>query len=210
MEKSGSLDKNFADMSTIWKMERDKVVRARATWARYYADLEKSLDSPDDKKPAKPSSTPPTPTKPLAELLNPQPLAEERGVAEAMQRSIPAVKRDADSFAGVWEYHSGQGAWVGFGEPDYVYLHLKVVAGHHIEGNYSARLPGRDDMRLVSLALEGDTVSQTQANLTFASDEPRATGEMSVKIAPDRRLLVERLRSNDSYIPAGMEVLLPK
>jgi hypothetical protein len=208
MEKSGALDKNFADISSVWKMERDQAIRARATWAKYYTDLEKSLGNPApaDKKLVKPSTTPP---KPSAELLNTQPLAAERGVAAALGKSVATVNRAADSFAGAWEYRSGQGAWVGFGEPDYVYLQLKLVAGH-IEGNYSARLPGRDDMRLVSLALEGDPVSETQATMTFASEEPHATGEMSLKIGPDRRLLVERLRSNDSYIPAGMEVLLPR
>jgi hypothetical protein len=80
-------------------------------------------------------------------------------------------------------------------------------AGSHLEGTYTARLPGRNDKRLLNLALEGEMETKERARLRWTSLEPAAHGVIVIRMSPDGRLLVERLSSDDNYIPQGMEVL---
>jgi hypothetical protein len=188
------LMKNLDAIRDIWEGERARAVAARPVWARYYTDLEKSLTEKDGSGPA-PSTRPGrTPSAPMAPAPKDKPRA-----------SNPAVLAEA-TLSGVWVYRSHPGAWIGWGEPEMVLLQLRQ-AGPHVVGTYTARLPGRNDKRLLNLSVEGPLEAKEQAYLRWTSFEPPAHGAMSVKLSRDGRLLVERVNSDDSYIPQGMEVL---
>ena len=188
------LIKKLEDIRKIWEGERARAVAARPVWGRYYTDLEKSLNEKNGSGPA--PSTPParTPSAPLAPTQGEKPRA-----------SNPAPAATA-TLGGNWVYKSQQGAWIGWGEPEMVVLQLRQV-GSLVQGTYTARLPGRNDKRLLNLAVEGQLETKEQAHLRWTSVEPPAHGVMTIKMSPDGRLLVERLSSEDNYIPHGMEVL---
>jgi len=115
----------------------------------------------------------------------------------------------APDFNGVWVYESRQGAWTGFGEP--VRAALSV---HHngasVAGSYTALLPGKNDVRELNLTISGEETTPGTAYLSWVSKWPPATGKMILRMGGDRRILVERIASDDTYIPRGMEVLLPR
>jgi hypothetical protein len=75
---------------------------------------------------------------------------------------------------------------------------------------YTARLPVKSETHQVQLSLEATQRSATAATMHWKSANPAAEGEMELKLAQDGRLLVERVKSGDSYIPLGSEVLLLK
>jgi hypothetical protein len=105
-------------------------------------------------------------------------------------------------------YRNSPNAWSGFGEPVRVGLELHRV-GTGISGTYNARIPGRQDMRDLNLTLKGDEVAPGKAVLSWVSQVPVAHGEITVQMGGDRRILVERSKSSDTYFPPGMEVLVP-
>ncbi len=182
------LEAKLDELKQMWVGERNRAVTARATWARLYNGMEQSLDGRKG-------------------LANP-PLPQNR-VPEANPQSVVSVAHARSTLAGAWAYQSQPGAWTGFGEPDSVVLQLRNTGGS-VEGTYVARLPGRHDMRSVNLTLQGRLVSDKQARVRWTSQRPVAHGEMLLRLSSDGRLLVQRLDSDDSYIPRGMEVLLPQ
>jgi hypothetical protein len=189
------LVKKLEDIGKIWEGERVRAAAARSNWAKYYAAMEKSLNEKNGPAPA-PSAHPDH--APSAAPLPHSP-------AQVPRASNPPGAVDA-IFTGSWVYRNQQGAWIGWGEPEMVSLQLRQT-GPRVEGNYTARLPGRHDMRLLNLALEGQVEANGKARLRWTSLEPPAHGVMTVKASPDGRVLVERVNSEDNYIPEGMEVL---
>jgi hypothetical protein len=188
------LIRKLEDLKKMWEGERARAVAQKPAYGKMYSDMEKSLDNksgigsnPSTRPSGNPSVplTPPPSSKPGAGLLK-----------------SPANS----SFSGDWVYKSEQGGWVGFGEPEMVLLQLRQV-GLRLDGTYSARLPGRHDTRSLNLAVEGQLEGNGQAQLRWTSLEPPAHGVMTLKAGPNDRLLVERIISEDNYIPQGMEVL---
>lgn len=182
------LEKNLEELGKFWKGERERAVRTRASWARLYQSMEGAIDAksgPEVKSKTKlaPNASPAAP--------------------------IPVIVPGSRGMTGAWFYRSQPGAWIGFGEPDSVLLQLHKN-GDLVDGIYLAKLPGRGDTRFLSLALQGRLLSDRQARVQWSSQRPPAHGEMMLKLGLDGRLLVQRLNSNDSYIPKGMEVLLPQ
>ena len=193
-----ALEEKLDEIGRMWADERERAVRERSSWARYYKDLEDLLQSPDIPRQGAPGR---------------QPSKRRRGhdasapaLAASQPGTLPARQRTLD---GVWSYESQPGARTGFGEPESVRLKLKRT-GTDIEGTYVARLPGLHDTRQLNLALRGRLVSEREAKVQWVSQQPAAHGEMELKLGSDGRLLVQRLSSDDSYIPTGMEVLLPR
>jgi hypothetical protein len=189
------LVKKLEDIGKIWEGERVRAVAARPNWAKYYAAMEKSLNEKNGPGPA-PSAHPDR--APSAAPL-PHPPAQPPHASNSVGATDTIL-------SGSWAYRSQQGAWTGWGEPEMVSLQLRQT-GPRVEGTYTARLPGRHDTRLLNLALEGQAEANGKARLRWTSLEPPAHGVMTVKASPDGRLLVERVNSEDNYIPDGMEVL---
>jgi hypothetical protein len=95
--QSDSLGAKLDELTKTWEDERQRAIRSRAEWAKYYRDLERSLD---DKTPST-SSRPAAPGRPIAV--------------------------EAPGIAGTWIYRSQPGAWNGFGEPLAVLLQIQTV-----------------------------------------------------------------------------------
>lgn len=191
LSRGDGLEQKIGELKQIWEDERARAVRARATWAHYYQALSQSLDA----KPA-PASVEPANDRPRALAPLPPPASAQTPSATA---SVVLM--------GSWVYRSQPGAWVGYGEPESVTLQIQRT-GDRIEGRYVARLPGRGETRILDLLLQGTLLSDREARVQWTSQRPAAHGEMSLKLGADGRLLVQRLNSDDSYIPRGMEVLL--
>jgi len=79
-----------------------------------------------------------------------------------------------------------------------------------LRGSYTARLPVSSGVHDVQLTLEGALVSANTAKLRWQSLRPPAKGELQLKLGADGRLLIERSRSGDSFVPVGSEVLSRK
>ena len=187
IEAKDPLEKKLDSIQTIYNEERERAKRQKLTFDRIYSLMDNAVDEgkvPAGNKPA---------AKPDKAKLPPK------------ASRAPA----AASFAGVWFYESRPGAWTGFGEPVSVGLSLSY-AGELLTGSYIARLPGRNDLRDLSLTLTGEETSPGTAKVSWVSQMPPAKGEMILRLGGDRRVLVERTTSNDTYFPRGMEVLLPR
>lgn len=192
-----SLAEKLDEIGRIWAGEHARATRERAAWAHYYADLETSLSAGATAPQA------PDTARRVSGGRNGSDAAVQPGLGTGNR--IPRQK----TMDGAWTYESQPGAWTGFGEPEAVRLELKR-SGNDIEGTYVARLPGLHDIRQVSLVLRGRLVSDREATVQWVSQRPAAHGEMELKLGSDGRLLVQRVSSDDSYIPTGMEVLLPR
>jgi hypothetical protein len=119
------------------------------------------------------------------------------------QKPTPAV---SVPLTGTWIYRSRPGDWKGFGEPKNVNLELHGD-GANLRGTYTAVLPVKGGAHSVRLSLAGPAAAGNAAHLHWTSQDPAASGEMDLRLAPDGRLSVERVKSGDSFIPAGMEIL---
>ena len=194
-----ALRQELDEIGKMWASERERAVRERASWARYYKDLEDSLSDNTDVGGQHPAG---------------RRLPRGQKGRNLSAQSPPAIEsaapfRRAVALDGAWAYESRPGAWTGFGEPEFVQLMLRRT-GTDIEGTYVARLPGLRDMRQLNLSFHGRLLSDHEAKVQWVSQRPAAHGEIELKLGSDGRLLVERLNSDDSYIPTGMEVLLPR
>jgi hypothetical protein len=194
-----ALGEKLDEIGRVWASEHDRAVRERASWVRYYKDLEDSLSHNTDAGGPHPAGRR---TSRSRDGNNPS----AQPAAATQPASMSGRLRTMD---GAWVYASRPGAWTGFGEPQSVQLELKRD-GTDIEGTYVARLPGLRDMRQLNLSFHGRLLSAREAKVQWVSQRPVAHGEMELKLGSDGRLLVQRLSSDDSYIPTGMEVLLPR
>jgi hypothetical protein len=194
IEAKDPLEKRLDSIQTIWSEELERAKQQRLKWDELYSSMDREVDR--GKAPAQKESAPagnkPAP-KPDKSKLPPQ----------AWRSQTPG------SFAGIWVYESHPGAWTGIGEPVSVALSLRY-AGEQLTGAYTARLPGQNDVRDLSLTLSGEEISPGIAKVSWVSQLPPAKGEMILRLGGDRRVLVERTASNDTYFPRGMEVLLPR
>jgi hypothetical protein len=194
IEAKDPLEEKLDAIQTIYSEERERAKRQKLAFNQMYSLMDRAVD--EGKAPTQKESTP--------------------------AGSKPAPKRDKDKlppqayrapatvgFAGGWFYESHPGAWTGFGEPVSVALSLRY-SGEQLTGVYTARLPGRNDVRDLSLTVTGEEISPGIAMVIWVSQLPLAKGEMILRLGGDRRLLVERTASNDTYFPRGMEVLLPR
>jgi hypothetical protein len=188
------LIRKLEDIKKMWEGERARAVAQKPAYGKMYSDMEKSLDNQSGSG-SNPSTRPSgNPSIPLAPSPGRNP--------GAMLLKSPAN----GSLSGDWVYKSEQGGWVGLGEPEMVLLQLRQV-GLRLNGIYSARLPGTHDTRSLNLVVEGQIEGDGRAELRWTSLEPPAHGMLTIKAGPNDRLLVERLTSEDNYIPQGMEVL---
>jgi hypothetical protein len=182
------LEQKLESVLQMWREERAANIRQRSGWAAYYAAMDRAVASQPAGSPAKGrgkmSASAPAPS--------PAPVAQKPG-----------------KWLGLWTYHSQPGAWTGYGEPGRATLELHNESGV-LRGTYAAQLPVKGGTHNVQLAVEAIRVSATALTLHWKSTTPVAEGEMELKLSPDRRLLLERSRSGDSYIPLGSEVLLFK
>ena len=177
---------------SLWDQERAAAARQRSLWANLYVSMEQSLD----KKVPGPQRRSPAPRGSEKEL--------RRQVAAA---GVPAQAAGSTAFTGTWIYHSQPGAWTGYGEPETATLEIREESGA-LRGTYTARLPVRNGLHEIRLLLTGERQPGNSVRLRWKSVAPAAEGEMDLKLGADGRLLVERVRSSDAYIPRGMEVLL--
>jgi hypothetical protein len=191
--------KKLEEIAKIWESERDRAARQRSAWNKLYDLMEQSLDKP---------GTEPAPRPAAAAKAPERPPAQTRTAAPAAARTTaPAEPQTA--LAGAWKYVSAPNAWSGYGEPEFVQLDLTAGPDGALRGSYWARLPVRNGKNEVVLTLKGQApASATSARIHWTSATPAAEGEMEIKIASDGRMLLERVESNDSYVPRGMEVLL--
>jgi hypothetical protein len=176
----------------LWDQERAATNRQRALWAKLYVTMEQSLDkkSPGPQRRA----------------------AAPRGSEKELRRQVAAggastTAAGPTAFAGTWIYRSQPGAWSGYGEPETATLEIQEESGA-LRGTYIARLPVRTGLHEIRLVLTGERQPGNALRLRWKSVAPAAEGEMDLKLGADGRLLVERVRSSDAYIPRGMEVLL--
>lgn len=195
---SASLGQRLEADGKLWEDVLQKTKEQRTVWASIYSAMDREVDR--GKAPVVASPKIPPATASAGKLPSP-------AVAPAFPP--PDGGRNRQTFSGVWEYQSRSGAWTGFGEPESVRLVLTLTNGK-ISGTYLARIPGPRDMRNVSLRLTGEEVSANVAKLHWVSEFPPATGEMTLRLAGDGRVLLERTRSGDTYIPRGTEVLAPR
>jgi hypothetical protein len=186
---SGPIEKQLAEVLGLWEQELASVSRQRARWSELYRTMEQSL------APGKRESQPAN----RSSRARPEPVAPRPTAGSAL----------TSSFAGNWVYQSQAGAWTGQGEPEMAALELKE-AGDALSGTYVARLPVGQGLHTVRLTLVGTRSSTRYALLRWKSADPEAEGEAELKLSPDGRLLFERTRSNDNYIPRGMEVLVAR
>ena len=198
IEARDPLDQKLEAISKVWEQERESVRVQREHWKNYYAEMSREVDG--GKSPATVASNSPA--------VNPAPAP-----ASAKPRVTPPTKAQGPAkpadFEGKWVYTSSPNAWTGFGEPVRVALELHY-SGKTLSGAYTARLPGRQDVRDLDLTLSGEVVSPGKAVLRWISKTPAARGELTVQLGGDRRLLLERTTSSDTYVPRGMEVLVPQ
>jgi hypothetical protein len=187
-----NLEKQLESISVLWEQERDGTKAQREHWKALYDAMNRAVDG--GKTPAAPR----TPDAPA-------------GKPDAAPKTAPPNTGPVKpgNLNGIWNYQSSPNGWTGFGEPVRVALELHY-AGSTIIGSYLARIPGRRDIRDLNLALSGQEVSPGKAVLLWVSETPPARGEMVVQLGGDRRVLVERTKSSDTYFPAGMEVLEPR
>jgi hypothetical protein len=209
IEAKDPLDGRLASLQKIWETERDGAKRQRAMWASLYSEMDRDVDrakaaGPDQEPKGKTGSNAKQGKKGTGNLV--QPIAEPFAVPAASARGAAPVR---SAFVGKWVYESRPGAWTGFGEPVRVSLELLAEDGR-IHGNYVARIPGRTGLRDLNLNLSGEVVSPGNARVNWTSTEPEARGEMLLRLGGDGRILVERTISGDTYVPRGMEVLLPR
>jgi len=191
------LDKQQADMDAILKdygEERESVIRRRAGYASMYSEMHRSVDAGGGSVPVR--------------IANAKPA---KGAPNKDAGSPPAAAKasQASGMAGVWIYRSQPNAWTGYGEPAAVSLDLRDEGGV-LRGSYTARLPVSSGVHDVQLTLEGALVSANTAKLRWQSLRPPAKGELQLKLGADGRLLIERSRSGDSFVPVGSEVLSRK
>jgi hypothetical protein len=181
----------------IWNEERTAVVRQRSSWANLYQTMENAVESRggDRKRGTVAPGSKTTPAKKPAAGSGKQPGA-----------AVATPAGGGVDLAGAWVYRSQPGAWTGYGEPEMVTLELHPE-GAVLRGTYTARLPVRGGAHTLLLALSGPRVEGNAARLQWTSQMPAAEGAMELKLGADGRLLVERIRSGDGYIPLGMEVL---
>jgi hypothetical protein len=187
----GKLD----DVKKMWTDEKARALSQKSAFDKMYSDMEKSLDSSE-----RPSGSAPAALPQGSPAKTPPSRSPKQGA------SLPGPPVNA-IFGGSWVYKSQPGAWIGFGEPEMVSLELHQI-GPRFEGTYSASLPMRLETRSLNLSLEGQLGDDGEAQLQWTSLEPAAHGLMTVRLGPDNRLLVERVISDDNYIPRGMEVLV--
>ena len=195
MEANDPIAKNLEAISKIWESERDNTKIQREHWKALYAAMNRAVDG----------GKTPAPTPPPAGNTKPAdtPAAKPRGALLPSRDSGRSL-----AFEGTWKYEKSPNAWSGFGEPVQVALELHR-SGSTISGTYNARIPGRRDMRDLNLTLQGDELAPGKAVFRWVSLVPAAHGELTVQMGGDRRVLLERTKSSDTYFPLGMEVLLP-
>jgi hypothetical protein len=191
IEAKDPLEKKLDAIQTIYNEERERAKRQKPVYDQIYLLMDRAVD--EGKAPAVNKPAPKPDPKPDKVKLPPQ----------ASRTAVPV------GFSGIWFYESHPGAWTGFGEPVSVGLSLRS-AGEQVTGSYIARLPGKNDVRDLSLTLTGEEISPGIAKVSWVSQMPPAKGEMMLRLGGDRRVLVERTASNDTYFPRGMEVLLPR
>ena len=188
----GALEQKLAAIGKIWETERDQVKLQQKKWDDIYDALDREYGGQKSANPAKPSSAPQT-----------EPASGGKPKASRERNSSPVLD-------GSWRYESQPNAWSGFGEPLNALLVLHA-SGKTLVGSYSARLPGRrNDVRDLVLNLQGEQSTATKAVLDWVSLVPDAKGKLTVQLGGDGRILVDRTSSTDTYIPPGMEVLLPR
>jgi hypothetical protein len=183
---TSTLNKDYEEILKLWREEKAHIETARPMWARYYRLMEAQVDPEGKAGPAAAAAPAPATT--------PRTRVEPAGAKEGR-------------WGGTWVYQSQPGAWSGVDEPESVTLELKQ-SGKQLQGTYSARLPAKDGTRELHLRFKGVAADSSSSRLLWTSDKPRATGVIDAKLSPDGRLLVERISSTDSYVPAGMEVLV--
>lgn len=198
-----SLSQKLEAILKIWDQERTSTVRQRTSWAQLYRTMEETINpraSADGTKSSGGAVSPAsgTPNKKedvsRAKILSPSRKADVKP---------PGV---SSGLVGAWVYRSEPGAWSGYGEPDMVTLELRGDGGT-LRGTYTARIPVRSGLHNVQLSLEGSAQTATSAHFRWKSQVPVCEGEIELRLASDGRLFVERTRSDDGYVPRGMEIL---
>ena len=195
---AGGLQQRIDEIARIWSEQKASAVRQRTRFASLYASEERAISGksvPTDSPLPPPAA--PTPSK----SRDP----DRRRNAPVVSAKTAVLQ--GPTFEGAWMYQSQPGAWTGIGEPEMVSLQLRQQ-GEVLRGTYTARLPSRGGVHEVFLALEGRRESATVARLHWMSSTPAADGEIELKLGGDGRLLLERTKSADGFIPLGMEVLL--
>jgi hypothetical protein len=181
----------------VWEEEHERTVRQRSAWARLYTSMELEID-----RKGSPASVPVVPVAPVS-----PPPAKAKPVRSEAAPLLP--EPPFRSLDGQWTYRSQPGAWSGLAEPEAVSLTLRL-SGEQLQGTYDASVPVRGDVRHFRLTLQGKAEDSARARVPWVSKDPEAYGEISLKLGADGRLFVEILSSSDSYVPRGMEVLLPR
>ena len=183
----------------VWEQERASTTRQRGLWANVYATMEREIGPKGTK--GKTGSARPTEA-PVEKG------PKKRGGGKPGPAAVDRSSARPARLVGSWIYQSQPNAWTGHGEPERVALDLRDREGQ-ITGTYRARLPVRGGIHEVQLSLAGPRESAGATRLHWKSQTPPAEGEIDVKVRIDGHLLLERSISSDSYIPLGMEVLVP-
>jgi len=199
--KGDPLAQNLDLELKMWQDARDANAQQRKSWERIYAEMERAV-----KESAAGPGGSPASGKNAARTSKGK---DKPAVAAANVPSAATPNTARPGLAGVWTYHSEPNAWTGYAEPATVTLELHEERGV-LRGSYTARLPVKSETHQVQLTLEATQRSATAATMHWKSANPVAEGEMELKLGQDGRLLVERVKSGDSYIPLGSEVLSPK
>lgn len=188
------LEERLASVMKLWEEERAMTASQRSKWAAVYAAMERAVTAAADAPPARGKSS------------TPRSVNDKEPASAAPS---PSSKAKPNGLAGMWTYRSQPDAWTGYAEPAIVTLELHEEAGL-LRGSYAARLPVKSGTHEVLLTVESTTYSNNSATLHWRCAAPVAEGEIRLKLSPDKRLLLERATSTDSFIPLGSEVLVPK
>jgi hypothetical protein len=197
--KDDPLARNLEAELKMWQDARDANANQRKGWQQVYAEMEKAVTESAAAGAGGSSA--------VKNGVHP-PKGKDKP-ATATPSSTPPQTSQHDTkpgLAGVWKYRSQPNAWTGYAEPAAVTLELREEHGI-LRGLYTARLPVKSETHPVQLTLESTQRSATAATMHWKSASPVAEGDMELKLAADGRLLVERVKSGDSYIPLGSEVL---
>lgn len=196
-----SLAQKLQSILKIWEDERSSTVRQRTSWSQLYRTMEQTVD-PKDRTGLEKAPMPPSLGSGLGGRAD-----ENQAKSTPLRPAGVGTTALSSGLAGVWVYRSERGAWSGYGEPEMVTLELNQD-GRTLRGTYTARLPVRSGLHDIHLDVEGARETPTSARLRWKSQVPAAAGELEIRLASDGRLFLQRTRSDDSYIPKGMEVLL--